>query len=264
MILFEKAVETAKKYLRSNKHPLIEQANIFNSLCVDVRIFVFNDSDEEITSEHEIEKRNFVLDLPFKTCWFENRTCWDLKPSDCDDGVMYHAATLIHEESVGKYRAFNLYYEDPKHSSTIFNECGQIAEGPQWYLTEIGCTSTIDGPFISASQYIDQMKKYKLGSEKINKTLKLGTKSSRASVQIRDIVYVSPKKYIEKITSSTGKKIDWSHRFEVRGHWRKIKSIGKDREGHYKINGFTWVKDCVKGPTGKPLVKKSRLVGFNG
>lgn len=263
MILFEKAVDTAKKYIRSGKPLLIEQANLFNSLCADVRIFVFNESDDD-TSESEIEKREFILDLPFKTCWFESRSCWNLKPSDVSDECFYETATLIHEESVGKYMAFKLYYEDPKHSSTLFNQCGQIVDGPQWYLTEIGCDSTADGPFISASQFIDQLKKYKLGSEKVDRAVKLGTKSSKASVQIRDIIHVSPKRLIEKTTPAFSKNIDWSHRFEVRGHWRKTMNIGKDREGKYRVNGFTWVKDCVKGPANKPLVKKTRLVGLSG
>jgi hypothetical protein len=57
--------------------------------------------------------------------------------------------------------------------------------------------------------------------------------------------------------------IDWSHRWEVRGHWRRIEGVGKDRAGRYLVPGYTWVGAHVKGPEDTPLVRKTRIVGKN-
>lgn len=57
--------------------------------------------------------------------------------------------------------------------------------------------------------------------------------------------------------------VNWSHRFNRRGHWRRLKegAIGKNRQGVYCEQGRTWVNDSTVGPENKPLVKKLRLVG---
>lgn len=52
--------------------------------------------------------------------------------------------------------------------------------------------------------------------------------------------------------------IDWQHRWEVAGHWRRAKH-GHDPNGE-AILGRTWVKNFVKGPEDKPLVVKERRV----
>ena len=43
--------------------------------------------------------------------------------------------------------------------------------------------------------------------------------------------------------------LEYSHAFKVRGHWRHIgeKTLGKDRNGEYRITGYTWVTEYVKG-----------------
>ena len=43
--------------------------------------------------------------------------------------------------------------------------------------------------------------------------------------------------------------LEYTHSFKVRGHWRRINqhSIGKNRNGEYKVYGFTFVKEYVKG-----------------
>mgnify|MGYP001565127442 CR=1 FL=1 len=53
--------------------------------------------------------------------------------------------------------------------------------------------------------------------------------------------------------------VEWNYRWRVRGHWRRIEGIGKDPEGN-KVQGFTWIKECIKGPENKPLLNKPRIV----
>lgn len=86
-------------------------------------------------------------------------------------------------------------------------------------------------------------------------------KKKKGPHQIRRIVRIVPKtmKYtIEPV--SPGGRVDFSHRWEVRGHWRRVSGMGKDRNGDYVIRGLTWVKDCIKGPEEMPVVKKLRWV----
>ena len=65
------------------------------------------------------------------------------------------------------------------------------------------------------------------------------------------------KKTYQSFESSS--EIEWNHRWRVRGHWRRIEGIGKDPEGN-KVQGFTWIKECIKGPENKPLLNKPRIV----
>ena len=43
--------------------------------------------------------------------------------------------------------------------------------------------------------------------------------------------------------------LEYSYCFRVRGHWRRIneKRYGKDRNGNYNVQGFTWVTEYTKG-----------------
>lgn len=87
-----------------------------------------------------------------------------------------------------------------------------------------------------------------------------GRKHKRSPHEIRRIVRIVPKtqrRDTVRPLTPTGI-IDWSHRWEVRGHWRRVKGLGKDRAGDYVVRGFTWVRDFVKGPADLPLVTKTR------
>lgn len=57
-------------------------------------------------------------------------------------------------------------------------------------------------------------------------------------------------------------KREFMHRFEVRGHWRKVKRFGHDQNGNL-IQGKTWVRPCIKGPENKPLIKKPRVMIYD-
>lgn len=51
--------------------------------------------------------------------------------------------------------------------------------------------------------------------------------------------------------------------FPVIGHWRKLtdnRHLGKDRQGNYNIQGYTWVNAFIKGNKEKSLIRKERIV----
>lgn len=55
-------------------------------------------------------------------------------------------------------------------------------------------------------------------------------------------------------------KVEFTHRFEVIGHWRRITGIGRDHEGNKIISGKTWVHPHIKGPKFAPLKKRVRIL----
>lgn len=98
------------------------------------------------------------------------------------------------------------------------------------------------------------------GIEHIRERVKIGTGKDKRTATFRRIVHVRPKKLQTDRVEGTTREIDWTHRWAVRGHWRKTPQLGKDREGNYCMDGFTWVSEHVKGPEGAPLIAKTRLV----
>lgn len=97
------------------------------------------------------------------------------------------------------------------------------------------------------------------GETPANFVLKKGVGKAASRTEIRKIVHIRP--YKSQATQEyDGLPIDWSHRWKVRGHWRKIHTVGKNREGEYGVHGFTWVVDHVKGPEDAPLVEKTYVL----
>lgn len=97
------------------------------------------------------------------------------------------------------------------------------------------------------------------GTEVVNTKVKIGNGSKKTKHYIRKVVHITKDRKTYTNSGST-RDIDWTHRFEVRGHWRKIERIGKDREGNYTVSGYTWVKDFVKGSIKLPLIRKQRVL----
>lgn len=107
--------------------------------------------------------------------------------------------------------------------------------------------------------YIDRISKEKSGLEIVNVKQKIGSGKLKTFHKIKSVIHItgSPSRYSGSYGS---REVDWTHRFEVRGHWRKVSGIGKDRQGNYGTEGFTWISSYVKGSDDLPLIKKQRVV----
>lgn len=107
-------------------------------------------------------------------------------------------------------------------------------------------------------------KEIRMGSEKVDERFKTGIKKNRQHYKIKEIVHVSLHRKGVTLPSKSvqGREIDWTHRWEVSGHWRKIAEgkVGKNPQGEYGVRGFTWVVPHEKGPDDKPVIKKVRVV----
>lgn len=95
--------------------------------------------------------------------------------------------------------------------------------------------------------------------EQISKGKHLRQRFGRSLVNVDRVIHI--RREDETVKSITGGRIDFNHRFEVRGHWRKLKydfSYGKNRQGEKNVKGYTWVIPHERGEG--ELVKKTRVV----
>ena len=111
---------------------------------------------------------------------------------------------------------------------------------------------------ILSLQYLERLNNEQTGIEQVRQKVRLGVGKNKRVHRINRVIHVAPKK--DAGYSSLTREIDWSHRFAVRGHWRKLDGVGKDRAGDYCVSGFTWVSEHIRGPEHLPFIKKTRIV----
>lgn len=107
--------------------------------------------------------------------------------------------------------------------------------------------------------YLKRLSSHKIGVGPKQNKVKSVLNGKKIFWRPKQLTIVSTNKYKYEAEKNF-KSIDWSHRWEVRGHWRKIEGLGKDRADNYGVIGFTWVKCHSKGPENKPVIKKAYLV----
>ena len=111
----------------------------------------------------------------------------------------------------------------------------------------------------------EKMSKHSVLVDTIPKTeyinYKVGKERKKKVIYNRPIYYILDKETYNKGTYNINpiSKLEYSFAFKVRGHWRRIAqdSLGKDRNGIYNTQGYTWVMDYIKGEG--ELVKRTRV-----
>lgn len=247
------------KYLSSLSSDKTGQVKEILSFMKEAEIFCIQPSasDKQISIEkngakHEYGAYEDELDSPFQTIWIE---CSDVNGEESPLTHDFHTTTnsliltygiLIHEVKPKNFRIWTYYkintYDDSTKSfkynkAKVFETCmiGPIAE-----------------------YYISRINKEAWGVENPHEVLKIGSGKSKEIKRIRRVIHIAPKQVKNKIAIGVHKKIDWSHSWTVRGHWRKINGIGKDRNNQELVYGYTWVNSYLKG--NGELVKKARIV----
>lgn len=118
-------------------------------------------------------------------------------------------------------------------------------------------SSNAEGAIVE--EFLKRLNREATGLEHVRERIKIGTGSDKKTVTFRKVVHVRPRK--STISDSlNSRQIDWTHRWAVRGHWRKTHGYGKDRDGNYCVEGMTWVSEYEKGPEDAPMVKKTRII----
>ncbi len=100
---------------------------------------------------------------------------------------------------------------------------------------------------------------YRIGNKETkiySKPVEMKTRSGQKI--IKPVTFLSTNKNINIYEREIGHPVKWTHCWEVMGHWRLTKSIGKDRDGKYNEIGRTWVNPSIKGDG--ELIKKIRFI----
>jgi hypothetical protein len=212
------------------------------------RVFCFESFSLDSDLKVEIEDANQKIDLPFECCSFENIDGSPLFTHFHNNGEELECLVLmIREYSPKKYRALSL-------ERRIYQ--GEICRSLIAWVQNEDKEDAPNGLNSTLHKILNALNKSKLGVQSVSDRIKIG--KNKEIHKIKTVVRVVPKKNFDPSIYSS--KIDWSHRWEVMGHWRKIDGIGKDREGNYNTRGFTWIIPHVRGPEDKKIVKKIRVI----
>lgn len=237
------------EFKNSTDFPIKKFRNVVN----ESEIFVINMSCFNIESS-KVETSNPLLAMPFKSVSinfsvFNKIGAW--LPIGNGEGIVNFIA---YENSPG---SFDFCYS--------FVNIEQYRSGNPYDLQiDFSCDLDIQnsenkilGAFRSLLSLINH-KKNIIGIEKCKKYLQVSKHNEKK--KISRIIHIGKKYETTEIRAiQSGRKIEWSHLWSVRGHWRKHEGIGKDREGIYQIPGYTFVRDHVKG-IGEEVIKKIRVV----
>lgn len=219
---------------------LAEKARIF---VLEPEDDVYRDSNNKLI-EHTFHGDFHELDLPFQTCVFE------VAGGQLYSTPKFHTlCLLVHENQPKHYEFFSLEYSDETESLHV--GC--------WYENEDLPENVKSVTEILRRFTLARIAAGSLGTEKTKERIKLGKSKEKRVLEIKNIIRVFPRKTAQA-KPLYGGKVDFSHRFEVMGHWRKIAGIGKDRSGDYCIKDYTWVRPHEKGPENLPLIKKTRII----
>ncbi len=246
--------------LASEVYQLVKQARVF---VVDPRTVINKDNSIKIGIS---DVADLPLALPFKTCWFEMASTAaksahliiDLK----DGSKIASAGVLAHETSPDTLSIYALELHNDRDNGSQPKTVSFVAYHNvplQQLAFDSSDTSGIHQGMVRV--WLDSLRRYETATETTSDVLFIpkGSSKKKKPHPIRQIIRILPKREsVAAITS--GGVVDWTHRWEVRGHWRLVDGIGKDREGVYCVSGFTWVSPFLKGPEGLPFIQKTRVV----
>lgn len=230
--------------------PLAKSAldNNFWSVIEQNEILVFHQTKEQIAElsnlENMIDPSNMYpdnIDAPFNVFSFEstNGCVAKLQGSEIN-------CVIVWELEPKKYCYYALF---------------QIGN-----IKRVMTTNTLG---ILTNYMLNCIQNEKDGSEQTNRKIKIGSGITKKFIKIRKVIHIGLMKKLKNYAEAENIKIDFSHRFSIRGHWRELNEnnsktlIGKDRTGNYCVQGWTWVRDSIKGDEDKPLLRKVRTIDLN-
>lgn len=238
--------------------------------------FVSREIIEDLENNPPPPEKEFLIDQPFPTVWLEATDGGALFAFGTDTWIV---GILCHEIDTTRYLAEVLTIRDDRHHifmpldldkiklkvqtielsrETVFNKRPHsFLDNQSEYDPYLAVqTATHDVLYWTFKRFRTD---FAFANEKIPPIReRVGTGANRQKIKINQLVRVMLKKERKNYERSVGHPVDWSHKWEVMGHWRKIDGIGKDKLGEYVVRGQTWVKPHEKGKG--DLVKKTRLV----
>lgn len=226
--------------------------------------FVF---DKEMMNQPQISADDYdplkPLDLPFPVCSFEvgidsinliTKSLTGLGNANTllSNGKGVLPCIVIHEIEPNKYNYWFSNIKQNENKEELLISASNILYNPNdsqdttFRIWIYGCLKLLEQTCVT---------------ERVNEIVKTRKNGKNSFTRIQQVVRVYPKSTKKhSISPAYGGRIDYSHRWTVRGHWRTIgEHTGKNREG-LLLKGYTWVKNHIKGPENKILIKKTRFL----
>lgn len=240
---------------------LVEEAHPF---------FISHQMIDKTKSGNDPGEKLFMIDQPFKTIWLERTDGGALFHAPATTGHGWCLGILVHEDGPGAYYCEVMLGQEDKARKThmmiytvlltpetAFGRLPNNASGMPGFKTGTMIqTKAHDVLYWTFRRFRSECA---FANEKIKPIrMRIGTGKDRAAVKINRVVRVMLKTERKEYERVVGRVVDWTHKWEVMGHWRKVDGVGKDRDGNYTMRGVTWVAPHVKGKG--DLVKKQRVV----
>lgn len=233
---------------------------------------------EEINTDmknNESEKLSSELpSLPFKTCWFESTSeaalsifgtrmvdntgrpdveliaflVTEIKPN-----VWGIAISELHHKNDKTSNCVSFFSVNPKLIETINDTDDLMINNRQLAMSKVIIK------YLTC--VISKIHDCQLGTEKIHRSFKAPTdRKPKNEKYVSHVIRIRPKHQKTATQPLFSREIEWNNSWIVRGHWRRHEgqTLGKDRNGERKVEGFTWVTDHKKGEG--ELIIKPRLL----
>ena len=206
----------------------------------------------------------YIFELPFDDIFFvraENYNLYDWhghelrnrKPFSCEAILV----SRINSGAVQVTAKINLSEKEKGYSGYIISSKVYDTDPVTQYATDRVLFSLFLTNFL-IKQIVTEKKVELIEKKQTCFKITKGIARPTAKPSKYTFVNLNPKASINPIPITHDDR-EYSHRWEVRGHWRKTKMLGKDPEGNL-IEGKTWIRDHVRGPVDKVLIKKVRVL----
>lgn len=243
----------------------------------DVNIFKINHSfsrEFPMIGDKEVESLSENFGLPFKKCFVDFKKSYvfqfqDVGISTTIDNLMVEEVSPTDIKVTVGYRSFNGLREAYGYKEIEYHDGKAVTDLDRFNtFREYRTLATLSNVVIKILEELDSRKYiYVENTEKIDVKFrdKATRKLNRVKYTPKMIIYVSDKKTFKKeYPELSGRVISKpQHAFEVMGHWRRLhneNSLGKNREGEYLVEGFTWVRPQVRCADRGEVLKKVRVI----
>lgn len=221
----------------------------------EAQVFIFPPNFKKLQLEEREVIENRAIDLPFKTCFIEWSNNGSMSYTDEKGTKVSISGILIHELSPrNHFFAAHLWLPNtppPVVNYILYVDSTHAGIGPYCWYKAI-CNGFLN--YLNNSQTVT-------GKAKIKERIKIKNPLTKSKEIIKIYpIYIRPRNEVENDSSPLAHSIEWSCRFKVRGHWRKVRGVGRDRDGEYCVEGATWIVDYTKGKETLPLVERARFV----
>jgi hypothetical protein len=226
----------------------------------DLKPFIFNDRHEFskiipfIKEKFEAIEEKGVLTLPFRSCSFEVSNS-EISVQLVDGVPTWVLCKFFIEKMPGNITT---------HDFTIQLLPNQGGLGYRLFTSDADDDPTqINTIHKNVRLFNLSLAQSKIGLEKTNfqfKKIKDPRLGKVGGCPIKLFVHLARKDQVTPPVGYLNRRVEWSHRWFVMGHWRKFEGLGKNREGGRDVEGYTWVTEHTKGPTEAPLVNKVRMM----